>query len=373
MGLLREEDILRIMSGERRGLGASLLRGMLRAVEPIYSGIVTLRNKKYDAGYGVTRLPRPVVSVGNLTAGGTGKTPVVSWLCKQLRTAGCRPAVLMRGFKSNGGVSDEQRMLKTMLNGEGESPIVVHADPDRVAGGLRVLKDHPEVDAFVLDDGFQHRRLARDFDLVLISATEPWGFGHVHPRGLLREPIRGLARADAVLITHADEVPIEALALIEERIRRYTRAPIYHANHVQTGLRSAASDDPLMPIEELRGKAVYAFCGIGNPESFFRQVETKGARIAGRQSYADHYQYRGEDVVAIDAAAGAAGAQILVTTEKDWARLAPLPEARQTKVPLSRVQLTIRFDPGHEDRFLSSILARCRPQNVKSPSIAVQL
>src|SRR2546421_7993722 len=146
---LSQDQILRILSGQQRGLAASFLRGTLAAVEPFYRGIIALRNKKFDAGIGVKKLPRPVISVGNLTAGGTGKTPVVQWLCQQLRAAGLRPAVLMRGYKSHGGLSDEQRMLDSTLNeSAGQAAVIVHANPHRFAGGAPVLKDHADKDLF---------------------------------------------------------------------------------------------------------------------------------------------------------------------------------------------------------------------------------
>ncbi len=264
-------------------------------------------------------------------------------------------------------------MLESTLNETaGQAAIIVHAEPDRFAGGAQVLKDHPDTDVFILDDGFQHRRLARDFDLVLISATEPWGFGHVHPRGLLRESPRGLARASAVIITHAAEATAAILDQIEKRIRLYTFAPIFHASHVQTALRSAAAtDNTLHPIAELAGKPLYAFCGLGHPEGFFRNIAENGARLVGQRSFPDHYAYRPEDLRALDAAAVATGAEVLLTSEKDWSRLAGFLEAQQTKIPIRRVQLAMRFDEGDEDQLLSLVLLRCRPQTVKSPSIAV--
>src|SRR4051812_22379030 len=185
------------MSGEARGVGAALLRAGLSVISPVYATVMRGRNAKFDLGLGVTRLPRPVISVGNITAGGTGKTPVVRWLCERLRDTGERPAVLMRGYKAAAGErGDEAAMLEGMLNRSGVQNVVVHAQADRVAGGLGVLRDHPDVSVFVLDDGFQHRRLARDFDLVLVDACEPLGYGRVFPRGLLREPACGLGRAD---------------------------------------------------------------------------------------------------------------------------------------------------------------------------------
>ena len=337
------------MSGQQRGPCASVLRGAMAAAEPIYSAAVSYRNRRFDAGRGVRKLPRPAISVGNITAGGTGKTPVVQWLCEQLRASGRHPAILLRGYKSKGGLSDEQRMLDRSLNGPGLVPIVVQANPDRFAAGNEVLRDHPDVDLFVLDDGFQHRRLARDFDLVLISATDPFGFNHVHPRGLLREPLSSLKRAGALLITRASEVDPDVLAQIERRLRQHSpTAPIYHADHIQMGVRSEAGFEP---IESLAGKRIFAFCGLGNPASFFRQLQSHGADLVGSMAFPDHHAYDDGDLAEIDRSAG--NAQMILTTEKDWVKLAGLPAARQMKAPLWRVEMQVRFRSDDGDALLS--------------------
>src|SRR4051812_36636358 len=191
-----EQRALRAIRGER-GVGCALVRGALGAMEPLYRAAVASRNRFYDFA-GQTRLPRPVISVGNITTGGTGKTPMVAWLATQLLEQGMHPAILLRGY-SRGGISDEQQMLQRQLPG-----VPVQANADRVEGARMVLGEHPEVDVFLLDDGFQHRRVARDFDLVLINAREPFGLGRVLPRGLLRESLDGLKRAHGFVITRAD-------------------------------------------------------------------------------------------------------------------------------------------------------------------------
>jgi tetraacyldisaccharide 4'-kinase len=259
----------------------------------------------------------------------------------------------MRGYKSVGGVSDEQRMLERTLNLIDQPPIIIRANPDRFAGGTDVLREHPEVDLFVLDDGFQHRKLARDFDLVLVSATDPFGFEHVHPRGLLREPLCGLKRADAVLITRADGVDSAALAEIEWRVRQHhSSVPIYRANHVQTGLRS---DHAAMAMDGLAGKRVFAFCGIASPTSFFRQIEGRVGRLASSRAYSDHHAYSDSDIAAIDQAAVSAQAELIVTTEKDWAKLGSLAAATQTSVPIWRIEMAVQFWEGDEAKLLGQI------------------
>src|SRR3954454_10125891 len=230
-----EQAFRRVISGEQGGIGAAVLRGAMRLVEPIYTAIVASRNRGYSAGVITSnRAPRPVVSVGNITTGGTGKTPVVRWLADRLRERGMRPAVLLRGYKARPGErGGEEQLLNDLLNPPGvATPVIVHANPDRFAGSEAVLREHPDVDIFILDDGFQHRRLQRDFDLVLIDATNPFGYDHVLPRGLLREPLGGLARANAFLLTRVDQALPGADEFCERELRARGRTtPIYRCRH----------------------------------------------------------------------------------------------------------------------------------------------
>ncbi len=339
-----------MVSGEARGVGASLARLGLGAVSPVYAALMRGRNWAYDRGRGVRRLPRPVVSVGNLTTGGTGKTPVVRWLCERLRDAGRRPAVLMRGYKAEPGErGDEQAMLEGLLNRGGVPPVIVHAEGDRVAGGEAVLAAHPATDVFVLDDGFQHRRLARDFDLVLIDAVQPFGFGRVLPRGLLREPLSGLTRAGAVLVTRADQGDAAA---VTATVRRFNRAaPVYRCVHAHVGLRTADGD--VRPLETLAGTSYYAVAGIGNPGGLARQLEALPGRVAGARWLGDHWRYSADGVRALGAAARAAGAQAVLTTEKDWVKIAPL--AAGAGLPIVRLELAVRFAGDDEHRLFEDV------------------
>jgi tetraacyldisaccharide 4'-kinase len=361
-----EQSVRRVMSGEARGPGPALLRGVLRAAEPIYALTATLRNRRFDRGVGVARLPHPVISVGNLTAGGTGKTPLVLWLCPRLRQSGLRPAVLLRGYKSApGSPSDEQLLLERELNAPGAEPIVVHAQADRLQGGQCVLRDHPDVDLFVLDDAFQHRQLWRNFDLVLIDACNPFGYGHVHPRGLLREPLRGLARADAVLLTRAAEVDEPQRQSIIAQIRRFAGSvPLYQADHVHTGLRSQKGEQPLTALAGLR---YFSFCGIGNPESFGRQLAALPGQRVGHRWFADHHAYSDADLADLKRQARAAGADLLLTTEKDWVKIA----ARMTgdSAPeIRRLALTLRFHDDGQTQLLSQICDRVAKAAPINPS-----
>ena len=361
------------MSGQARGPGAWSLRALLRSAEPIYAAVVSLRNRRFDRGKNVRRLPKPVISVGNLTAGGTGKTPVVRWLCEKLRDQGHHPAVLMRGYRAKPGErGDEQTMLEGYLNTDRtnleQSPVIVHANPVRFDGGNEVLRNHPETDIFVLDDGFQHRKLYRDFDLVLIDAACPFGYGHVHPRGLLREPVRGLKRADAVLITRADAANAATLADIEGVIRKWNSAvPIYRARHAHTGLRQTDANGAIhvQPTSELTGRQIFAFCGIGRPESFMKQLSALSGVMVGQKIFPDHHAYTGDDLTEIQKQATAVGADVLLTTEKDWVKIAPL--AMKCELPVWRVDLAIDFAGGDEMKLLEQMLTFGRQETTPNP------
>lgn len=318
-----------LISGRRHGPAASLLRGILLAAEPAYTAATWLRNRLYDRGlFASHRVGRPVVSIGNITTGGTGKTPVVRWLAECMIRKGRHPAILLRGYR--GG--DEKRMLQNQL------PLMsIEADPDRVAAAKRLLDSHPEIDLFILDDGFQHRRIHRDFDLVLIDASNPFGFDHMLPRGLLRESLSGLARADAFLITHAEMGQPDA---IEPLLRRYNpSARIYRCRHV------------LNNLPDLHGKKIMTFSGIGNPSAFDRQIESAGAVLVCRRHFDDHHHYRRKDLSELAACARRAGAEMLITTEKDWIKIGGI----ECDLPIHYARLSIRFEQDGELRLIDAI------------------
>jgi tetraacyldisaccharide 4'-kinase len=350
-----------VMSGSQKGASAAGLRLATAAVEPFYSGVTLLRNRLYDAGVLRTAsLGKPTISIGNLTAGGTGKTPMVRWLAAKLRERGRQVAVLSRGYKTvPGQLGDEQRMLDAMLNGAGNLPVVIQANPDRAIAAAMALKSDPGVDLFLLDDGFQHRRVSRDLDIVLLNATEPFGFGHVLPRGLLREPVGGIRRASAVVITHADRVDESALAEIERRVRRYhSDVPIFRAVHQPSGLRTARCPNASpadRTLNELREKRIYAFCGLGNPEAFGRQIESLGGTLVGKRWFSDHHAYSADDLKLLMEDAGRNRADLLVTTEKDWIKVGELVEARASAPPIWRIDVELQFQGDGAAKLLELI------------------
>jgi tetraacyldisaccharide 4'-kinase len=339
------------MSGQSRGLGPAILRGMLRAVEPIYSGAMRLRNGLFDRSLLLRqrKLPRPVISVGNITTGGTGKTPVVVWLCQSLQ-AEHRIAVLMRGYRKRGSrQSDEQLLLQESLAGG-----IVLANPDRFGAASAALESGQAIDLFVLDDGFQHRRVQRDFDLVLIDATTPFGYGHVLPRGMLREPLRGLGRASAVLLTRCDQVSGEVIQLLRNRIARWADAPVFQSSHTLSGVQI---DKQSHAVDWLRGKRVLAFAGIGNPISFERNLQQAGAQVVSHRWFTDHHTFTHPDLEALELQAQQAGAEVLVTTQKDRVKLDEL-ILSDIRLPIACATMAIRFQTGDDQRLLSLIRSK---------------
>jgi tetraacyldisaccharide 4'-kinase len=335
----------RVMDGSDRSITAGMLRMGASCAEPIYSAIMRLRNAMYDARIlPIHNLGRPTISVGNITTGGTGKTPAVRWLAANLKDQ--RPCILLRGYKSTAaGLSDEQALLAA-------GGMTVIADGDRRRGAILALRQHPETTVFILDDGMQHRRAARDFEIVLINAREPFGGGRVFPRGMLREPLSGLGRADAVVVTHSDEVDSAEIAKISGVIRKHNeRAAIFRADHLIQELRSASGES--MPLHSLAGKRYFAFCGLGSPESFFWRLETGGGACVGTRAFGDHFDYRERDVAEVAGEALSAGAEMLVVTEKDWVKISKM--AGGISLPVWRAELSVRFWEDDGERLLKLV------------------
>jgi tetraacyldisaccharide 4'-kinase len=277
---------------------------------------VRLRNTAYRRGWlRSEQVPAGVVSIGNLTVGGTGKTPCVEYIARFYRNLGRRVAILSRGYGSADGRNDEARVLEENL------PDVPHLQgADRVALAWRALAEW-QSEVLVLDDGFQHRRLARDVDLVLMDATAPWGHGYLLPRGLLREPPSSLQRADVLVLTRCDQAPAEQCERLRRTLERIApHKPVVETTHRPVELSN--SDGASASLELLREGPAAAFCGIGNPEAFRRSLLDLGARLEDFRVYPDHHAYGRTDVEDLQrwACRLSAGARIL-TTQKDAVKL----------------------------------------------------
>jgi len=312
----------KLVSGQNRGAGAAALRGLLCCASQVYKLAVLLRGGLYSLGVLKTyRAAVPVISVGNITTGGTGKTPLVVWLVKFLQGKGLSCAVLTRGYKAGKRcgkeTSDEPAILASHCPG---TKVIV--EPDRIAGANEATEKFG-ADVIVLDDGFQHVRLGRDLDIVTIDALCPFGYEKLLPAGLLREPVWALRRAQAVVITRCDQQSEEQLARIEKKLRSVNPG-LTVARSVHRALFAESLGGDSIALENLKGKKVFAFCGIGNPEAFFNTLELLGAQPAGTKAYADHHDYKGDDISDILTQASRLRAEYVLTTEKDWTRVAAL-------------------------------------------------
>lgn len=293
------------------------LRVLLWPASLIWGFIARLRAFAYRRAWlRSRRLPGTVISVGNLTAGGTGKTPMVLWIAQRLHAEGKRVGILTRGYRSRidqpGGVpqSDEVAIYRERLAHHAELGV----GADRFASG-EALSRHG-IQWFLLDDGFQHLRLARDVDVVLLDATDPFSGGWLLPAGMLREPKSALARADVIVITRSKHTPA-----IEAVVRRFTNAPIFHActslGDVLPVPGESSGDSSAGLSVDWRNKKAFAFCGIGNPRAFFDDLKRWGANIAGQASFPDHHPFTSADAAKLEGQARAAGAEIFICTEKD--------------------------------------------------------
>jgi len=284
----------------------------------LYGAIAHLRARAYRTGMLKSqRLPGIVISVGNLTVGGTGKTPMVLWIAERLLAEGKTVGILTRGYRGEtlispasdsvaASTSDEVRLLQSHLG----QRVLFGIGSDRHRTGS--LLAERGVEWFVLDDGFQHLQLDRDVNIVLVDASNPFGGGRLLPAGRLRESQGALARANLVVITRTSNAPG-----LERAIQRYTDSPIFYAqvslnaiHYVEAG-RLAGSI-----TADLVGKP-YAFCGIGNPHSFLFTLRDSGIELAGHEFFPDHHHYTSTDLAQVVFAARAAGATALICTEKD--------------------------------------------------------
>jgi tetraacyldisaccharide 4'-kinase len=325
-----------------------LTQSLLAPLGSLYGAIIQSRTKLYRTNHFQSYdLSAPVISVGNITIGGTGKTPLVAFLARALADNGHRVCILTRGYKrahpnervlvsdgeqilSNAGASgDEPFELATKLLGIAS----VVADKNRVKAG-DWAKENLGATAFVLDDGFQHLRLKRNLDVVTIDATNPFGNGKLLPAGILREPLNALNRADLIVLTRADLNG--EISNLESEIKKYNpNCPVLLAKNEIKELKPLAEflnlpaktqnarnleNDFAFRIPRSAHNAA-AFCALGNPAAFFRDLEKAGLKIVAAESFPDHYAYRQPDIEEIERKARETGAEILITTAKDGVKL----------------------------------------------------
>ena len=349
---------VRSPASDRASFLADGFSRLLRALSIPYGWATHCRNTLYDRGwFSQRRLPCRVVSIGNLTVGGTGKTPVTIAVTEALLAAGHRVAVLSRGYRRRSQairvlVSDGRRIL-VRPDEAGDEPYliarrcpgaVVAVGSDRYELGRWVFTQCP-VDCVVLDDGFQHRALYRDVDLLLVDATDEHGLGALVPAGRLREPVSGAARATALLITRvearADAQPV--VSLLQRAMGRQVM-PILIRFTPQEFVDM--HNGTAVPVEALTGQRVVIFSGIGNAGAFRTSVLRQGLIVVDELVFPDHHAYTTSDVDRIGARAERVGAPMLVTTEKDAVKLQTLPPP---DIPVWAMRVDMQILEG-EDR-----------------------
>lgn len=340
--MLGPSEFRNLVSGRERGVVPSVARSVLRVAEIPYTAAVKIRNGRYDRGATVIhRVGVPVISVGNLTLGGTGKTPMVKWLARYFRERGVRVAIVSRGYGASAGrQNDEALELQQSL------PDVPHVqNPDRVAAARRAIDEY-RAELIVLDDGFQHRRLGRDLDIVVLDALEPFGFDHVFPRGTLREPVAGLRRAQVVCLSRADVVTANERDATRRRVAELTpHASWCELSHAPSALVNASGET--RPLADLGGQRVAAFCGIGNPAGFRHTLGATGCNVIAWHEFPDHHKYSSANLALLSEVISKSGATMAVYTQKDLVKIS---QSSLGGVPLWAITIEMQFLTG-EDAF----------------------
>ena len=312
----------------------------------LYGIVARTRLWLYDKGWlKQKRLNATVISVGNLTTGGTGKTPMVIWLAEKFIADGKRVGILTRGYRGSRGTSDEVEIMKRHLGGRA----LFGVGKDRFAEGRRL--EQQGIDVFLLDDGFQHRRLARDYDILLVDSTRPVREQALLPAGSLREPVSALNRADLVIFTRANHTPGVISAM-----QHLPQFPVFPGRTKLLGFRCIGGDRTAALSPDQAAGPFFAFCGIGNPEGFFRDLLEWKIAVSGQTKFRDHHRYTTRDVLQIESAATEAGSKAFVTTEKDEHNLGGLKFTRPVYVAV------ITMEIPDEEEVLNRIKNKIRPQ-----------
>ncbi len=356
----------RLISNPRESKLQRILLAPLSILSLLYGWIVSARLFFYRKGiYRTHSLPCKVISVGNLTVGGTGKTPFVWLVAGMVHRSGYRTAILSRGYKGSyegayALVSDGERVLMDWRQA-GDEPVllarnlkgvpVIVGRERRIAGQYAI--DRFQTEVLILDDGFQHLALKRDVNFLLLDSSSPLGTARLLPRGELREPLPQVCRADALILTKGGGDDIinnlgkRFMNLLKDR-------PAFRVRYEPQAIR-VWGEEKTLPPHDLRGKKIWAFCGLAKPESFTRTLQTLGADILHFEVFPDHFSYGEDDLERINGQASQAGAEAMVTTEKDLVRLEGSPRRR---VPLWALSVRHVFSDDDESRFQAFLFGR---------------
>ncbi len=354
-----------IVSGEDQSVLGDIARSSLGLLSKGYEKAVSIRNARFDEGKGVTKVTVPVISVGNITAGGTGKTPMVRFICDVLTQKGLHPTVLSRGYRAEDNnkniiISKDGTMLvEPSISGDEawllakvlqKSNVIIGRERSKSA---EIAINELGADCLIMDDGFQHRALARDIDIVLIDASNPFGYEHVLPRGLLREPLSGLQRADIIVLTKVDQVAPGIVSGIRKRLTQMIpNIPVYETTHkpqFMYTLDEWANGSVGASVDAYKEQRIMAVSGIGNPQSFTQTLTDVGYNVVHTLPFGDHHDFSNDDVVEIWKQAFAHQADAICITEKDAVKLSQLHAIEDLKIPILVLSIGIEFVSGKQE------------------------
>ncbi|MGE0267716.1 MAG: tetraacyldisaccharide 4'-kinase [Candidatus Omnitrophota bacterium] len=322
-----------------------IFKVILRGCSLLYKIAVNLRNILYDRGlFASYNVGVPVISIGNITMGGSGKTPLVIFMAQWLQSHGFKPVVLIRGYMNDATkdtISDEVKLLNKTLK-----DVVILQDPDRVASARRFLKED-SCDVFILDDGFQHRKIHRDLNIVAVDMSNPFGNDALIPRGILREPLGAFRRSDMIVFTRSD-LGQQNIDSVKSRIMGINpRIEFFETVHRPVGfidLKDCKSYD----VSVLKGISALAFCAIGNPDGFKGTLKQTGLKIFGFEIYEDHHIYTESDIHRLVSQCKKLGTTALVTTSKDAVKLQTYLDKIPDQIRILYLEITIEVTHGQE-------------------------
>lgn len=364
--------LLNVIRGHKQGIMARVVLVICTVLANIYHLIIKIREKLYELGIKQgEEVPCVVISVGNITVGGTGKTPIAQLLARRFKERGKQVAILNRGYKAEyeeeiGLVSNGKRVLMPpdkagdeafmLARSLPEVPIIIGSD--RTVTGKYAYEKF-DTDILILDDGFQHWPLARDKDIVVIDATNPFANGHLIPRGTLREPMSSLSRADIFFLTKVDQVSQQKISQIKSKLNDYNpMALIFKTIHCPAYLRTLGEEIDLNSKIELSDKRVMAVSGIGNPKSFKQTLVDLEAEVIDEIEFEDHHQYQKEEIIDIFSKAVEQDVDLIVTTEKDAVSMSPelINEIKDQKIDFKVLGITVEV--LEEDARFHKLLSR---------------
>lgn len=337
-----KEYYLSVLSGQKKGLLVTLTKSALSILTYPYSAVLKTRNVFYENHFIKSiKLPVKVFSVGNITTGGTGKTPLVEFMAKTLHQSGRKVAILSRGYggnnlsqKENSHVNDETLALRENLQ-----EVLILSGKDRVRNGEKAVRDHG-VDCIILDDGFQHFKLKRDLDIVVIDSLNPFGGEHLIPRGSLREPLKNLRRADIFIISHCDQSCEKTINSIYKKLNQLNaHAPVCESIHKPVHIENI-TDGSILKTDWLKGKRIYGLSAIGNPESFTSTLKWLGANLIKHRVFSDHHDYTQTEIDHVISDALSLDTEAIVVTQKDMVKLRNL-NIKDAKFLSVKIELVI--------------------------------